>query len=121
MSTTVDYAAPHMAGTETAIDPRHLSITTTWPSGGTHNVHLIEDADLGINVRAGKGSDGTPLRYDAERSGMVLVVLGIDENHDEVHVDARGADVDMIEALQQTVEACQRSLDALRKIQGCRI
>lgn len=118
---TVSNAVPEFDA-ETTISPEHLSITTRWPSGGRHNIHLLRDSDLDVRIHSGQTADltGKPLRYDVEQ-GMVLVLLGLDDDHDEVHVSTAMSSIDMIEALQQTVEVCQRSLDALRKIKACRI
>lgn len=107
---------------ETTISPEHLSITTRWPSGGARVVHLERDSDLCLRVDTGlTRSDGRPLRYDVS-AGYVLVLLGIDEDHDQVRVQPSLRDgADMIETLRQTIEACQISLNALCKINGMRI
>ena len=109
------------ADTTTVIEPRELSIRTTWPSGGTHHIELASDMDLPVHCTTGlTDSEDRPIRYAAE-GGMVLVNLGVDGGFDEIRVATTLKGGDMIEVLQETVEACQRSLDALRKIKACRV
>src|SRR4051812_29950457 len=117
--TELPYTEPLMEGTETTIEPLHLSITTTWPEGGRHNIHLLDNPDLGANVQEGHKADGAPRRYGVEQ-GMVLVLLGLDNDHDEVHVNVTSS-VGMIEALRMTMEVVHRSLKALEKVTDSRI
>lgn len=94
------------AGSTIRIDAEHLSVTETYPSGGTHNVHVMRDGDLWLKLK--KGDE----QLSANAGNFVLVALDVDDDHDEVIVD-RG---DLEETLLEAIEALQASYNAARKV-----
>lgn len=94
----------------------HLIITQTWASGSSHNVHLVETGDLGVILNKGQAGESPQVPTNAE--GHVVVVLGVDDDHDEVHYGVRGSDFDAEEALAraiETLQACRSSLSRIRR------
>ena len=86
------------------VEPLHLSNTKRWNHGGSQNIHLLENGDLGVILKRGGGGDGMQcVRHDAE-TGTVIITLGVDGDHDEVHYTHRGSEVDVVELLGQAVE-----------------
>ncbi len=66
------------------IEPLHLSITQTFKSGTTSNLHLMENGDLGIT----KGLAASIVKSSAD--GALIIGLGVDDDHDEIHYTYAG-------------------------------
>lgn len=104
---------------ELSIEALHLSITA-----GRQNIHLLEDGDLGVILHRGQdGRSLAPIPHDDLDGGLVVLALGVDKDHDEVHYTHRGAaqGIDAEELLGQAVEtlqACRESLIRIRKANG---
>lgn len=127
MTTTPIHPAPHPNEPTITIEPLHLSLTQHYPSGGSHNIHLMENGDLGVIIKRGEG-DRPNIPTDCR--ALVLIALGVDDDHDEVHFDVRGWDPlrglaepaqnrsDTEEVLTEAVaalEACIQSVRSVRK------
>ena len=70
-----------------AIDPHHLSITQTWESSGSHNVHLLQNSDLRVILQRGQDDAAVVnhVPHNLDDTGLVVVSLGVDDgDHDEV-------------------------------------
>ena len=70
------------------IQPLHLSITQTWESGSSRNIHLLENGDLNVILNRGKEGGCQQIPSDAE--GTVVITLNVNEDHDEVHYSSLG-------------------------------
>lgn len=103
--------------TKLAITPIQLSITETFDSGGTHNVHLIHNDDLADLLdgaaEARPGGDVPPHNHEAV--GVVVISLGADDDHDEVHYDG-GCVHDPEELIGQAMEALANCQLAMRRV-----
>lgn len=99
------------------IEPLHLSITGVYDSGVGHNVHLVENGDLGVMLdsasTAHPGADVPP--HKVEDTGVVAVSLGVDGDHDEVHYVHRNI-VTTEELLTQAIESLMMCRDAVRRV-----
>lgn len=104
--TTMKIADP-MAPAAVEIEGLHLSITQRWDSGGSHNIHLIENGD--ITIALGHGGSLTPGDV-----GTLVISLDVDGDHDEVQVQYNG--VSMEEAVAQATEALRACGEALRRM-----
>jgi len=99
------------------ISPLHLSISGLYDNGSRHNVHLIENGDLGVILQRGQSDhqcDRVP--HNVEDTGLVVVSLGVDDGcHDQVHYSHRSAE-ETEEVLGQAIEALITCRYALRRI-----
>ena len=94
--------------TEVSFDALHLSITRSYESGAEHRLHLREDSDLGLL----KLGDQRVAEYANE--GVVLVQLGIDNDHDEVQASL--GDGDMRETLGRARDALTLAIEAASRV-----
>lgn len=99
------------------IAPKHLSITQKWASGSEHNVHVLENGDIGVALTY-PGRSSQPINPGDH--GTVIVSIGVDEDHDEVQYEARwfGEDhtrMEPDELLAQAIEALVACRYAMRK------
>jgi hypothetical protein len=65
------------------ISPMHLSINREW-RGSSNNIHLLENSDLGVILSRGDSTGSQRVPHDAV-NGTVVITLGVDGDHDEVH------------------------------------
>ena len=100
------------AGASLDVVAFHLGITQNWPSGESHSVHLLENGDIGVTLLRGQ-QGGTAQRIPESAEGHVVVVLGVDEDHDEVHFTCRGTSIDTAEILTQAINSLTACRDAL--------
>jgi hypothetical protein len=96
---------------------RHCTSASTRSgrSGSSHNVHLLENGDIGVTLSKGSPS-GTRSRWDAER-GTIVIALNVDESHDEAHysnVAFRGGAEDLLSEAIETLAACRNELSRVR-------
>lgn len=73
-------------------------------AGGSSNVHIIENGDLRVP---------DPLGWFSAR-GQVVIALGVDDDHDEVHYGTTDGDAE--ETLQRAVESLTLPLDAVKRV-----
>ncbi len=108
---------PRLEPDRVVIWPLHLSITREWRSGAQHNIHMIENGDLGVILK--RGQEPTPrneIPHALPDTGLVVVSLGVDGNdHDEVHYSFRCA-VSEVEGLTRAIDALTACRDAARQI-----
>lgn len=99
------------------ISPYHLSVSEHYDSGSSHNVHLLHNGDLGVMLMRGNEGVREPIPAKVEDTGIVVVSLDVDDDHDEVHFDHRNTE-DAEEVLGQAIEAlvlCREALLRVRK------
>lgn len=98
------------------VAPMHLSVTGVYDNGVRQNVHVLENDDLGVMLHRGQRDHrGERVPYDHDNTGIVVVSLGVDEDHDEIHYSAR-AGVETEEILSQSIEALIMARDAVRQV-----
>lgn len=99
-----------------SIDALHLSVTGHYDQGTGHNVHIMENGDLGVILSRGQRDKwaGNPVAHDAD-DGLVIVTLGVDGDHDEIHYSATPT-VDALEVLGRTIESLIMARDAVRQV-----
>jgi len=97
------------------IEALHLSITREWASGSAHNIHLLENGDIGAILHRGQ-PERPQIPHDGE-GGNLVIALNVDEDHDEVHYSGR-AGLDAEEIISQALEtlvACRSALMRVRE------
>lgn len=100
------------------ISPLHLRINKEWPRGGSHNIHLLDNADLGVILK--RGQDERDAYRDSSTfvphdQSLVVIAVGVDDDHDEVHYSHRNS-VDTEELLLEAIESLTASYQAVRRI-----
>ncbi len=101
------------------VDPLHLSITQRYNSGSTHNIHMLQNPDLSVILSRGQkdGNMAEDVPCGANTNGHVVVALGVDDDHDEVHLGYLRGEIDGTEeCLCQAVDALSACLDAMRRL-----
>ncbi len=99
------------------IEALHLSITQRWGSGSSHNIHLLENGDLGVILQRGQGgvgASGQNVPSDSE-TATIVVALGVDGDHDEIHYQSRSG-ICGEEAITEALEVLVAARDALRRV-----
>jgi hypothetical protein len=102
-----------------SIDALHLCITQTNHDGESRNVHLIDNDDLGVFLMRGQQGVNSDRRVpeDHARDGLVVLALGIDNDHDEVHYYLGRNEDDAADLLGRAIEALEASRESLIRIQ----
>jgi hypothetical protein len=104
------------------IDALHLSLTGRWSGGNSYNIHLLQNGDLGVILQRGQDgphSSRDPISHSLEDTGCVIVSLGVDGDHDEVHYSigiGNGGRVDVEELLGQAIETLHTCREVSRRI-----
>ncbi len=93
------------------ISPMHLSVDREW-GGGSNNIHLLENGDLGVILSRG---DSTGSQRVPHEDSLVVIAIGVDDDHDEVHYTHRNA-VDTEELLLEAIESLIACHAAIRRI-----
>jgi hypothetical protein len=84
---------------------------------GSNNIHLLENGDLGVIFQ--RWQDGQHFDWSvphADVTRTVVITLGIDGDHDEVHWDARNSGPDLEELLLEAIESLTACHEAIRRI-----
>lgn len=114
MTTTPIRAPRQHEPTKVTLLPLHLSITQEWESGTSRNIHLLHNGDLNTIHRRGSKDVGEPVTPGEE--GSVVVLLGVDDDHDEVQYVGRGIGAE--EVMAQAIEALEACRAALTRVEG---
>lgn len=99
------------------VEPLHLSITQEWDSGSSHNTHLLENGDLAVILARGQQdrTGGHAVPHDVEGTGLLVIALGVDDDHDEVHYQQAGR-YDLEELLGQVIETLVACREVARRV-----
>ena len=99
------------------IDPLHLSITHRWKSGSAHNIHFLQNMDLGVILNRGQREGGCANSVPHDAAATLVVCLGVDgEDHDELHFMGDGK-LEHDDVLAQAIEvliSCRRAAEQFR-------
>jgi hypothetical protein len=117
-SATVTTIAPRLNPDVVEIEGLHLSIKQRWASGSTHNIHMLENGDINVILARGQAEVQPGQVIQNEYAiGTVIVALGVDDDHDEVHfshINALDAEECMAQA-EDALRACKNALRRLRR------
>ena len=105
------------------ISALHLSITESWESGSTHNIHLLDNGDIGVILRRGRNPRLFPAIEDQAPaqaipvgvSGTLVIALGVDDDHDEVHYDGQEEAEELLGQAIDALVACRSALARVRQ------
>lgn len=123
--TTENLTSPHIDPTElpcgpdrVQITPLRLAIKGVYASGAAHDVHLIENGDLHLVLDRGQRDTliADPVPHGIEDTNLIVIALGVDGDHDEVHYSGRSSGIDTEEVLAQAFEALVAGRHAVRQI-----
>ena len=97
------------------VEALHLSIHQTWESGSSHNIHLLENGDIGVILSKGQ-PERNQIPWNAE-GGTIVIALNVDEDHGQVHYSnvafVGGAEEVLSQAIE-TLVACRSGLSRVR-------
>ena len=113
MTTTPIHTVASQHDAKLTISPMHLSINREW-RGGSNNIHLLDNGDLGVILDRGQDGRRFVNRVPNDQS-LVVVAIGVDDDHDEVHYMHRSA-VDTEELLLEAIESLTACHEAIRRI-----
>lgn len=94
--------------------PLHLSIAKE--GGRGRNVHLLENGDIRVTLKRGQAGTRGLTGGDV---GTVVIALGVDRDHDEVHYEScwfNGDRGEPLEVISQAIEALTMCRDAMRQL-----
>jgi hypothetical protein len=97
------------------VEAIELRMVQRWDSGATHVAHLIENCDLPVIFKRGGGDGHTSLSANIEDTGVVVISLGVDGDHDEIHY-VGGSEKRVQELVLEAIDALVVCRDALRKV-----
>ena len=104
----------------TEIDALHLRINQSWLDGSCRTIHFQDNPDLGVLLHEGtkacQGADG----FTSDNvEGHVVIALGVDGEHDEVHYgeDEYGPVTALTRAID-SLTACRDALVRVRESQS---
>ena len=89
----------------TDVDPLDLSITGTHDDGNQHTVHVTEDRHLGAKLHLSSDSTAGHVQGDA-----VVLILGLDGNHDTVSIHGSSSISEMIGRAQDALSLVKQGL-----------
>jgi hypothetical protein len=94
------------------VEPVELRLTPP----GKPPVHLVSNGDLDVILECGqKGKQVDRVPNNVEDAGRVIVSLGVDGEHDEVHY-CGGSVQDTLELLSSAVETLTACRDVVQRI-----
>jgi hypothetical protein len=99
--------------TSSKIEALHLSVTQERANDSSHNVHLLHNSDIGVILRRGQAAgDAAHIPRNGDVDGHLVIALGVDGDHDEVHhqtVVGQFYTLELLTRAIETLEACRNA------------